>query len=314
MKTNTLNIVILYSDSEFTPWKENINMQTIISLAQALSLQHKVTVAHFTGMEDSFASFLQKFDLVYNVCYGFHEYSQTDITAWLEENGIPHTASPYKAQCIAQDKGLLPLLCTEIGLQTPPLLQISEIFSYEGTMILKPRYGSLHRGIQLFTEKNIPVADVLNEANIVQPYINGREFTVAVVPTADGTSSICLPPIEVIPFEQQELFIAGNASGRTYINYEPDIDDKLKEKIMNHVLRIHRRMGLQGMSRTDVRIKNNQVFILDVNAMPNIEPQQSFLPNIAYYNGITYAELINRMVNCFAYHYAIEETWKETAA
>jgi D-alanine-D-alanine ligase len=314
MKTNALKIVILYSDSEFTPWKENINIQTIVSLAQALSFRHQVTVTHFNGMEDSFASFLQKFDLVYHVCYGFDEYSQTDVTAWLEENSIPHTASSYKAQCIAQDKGLLPLLCAETGLQTPPLLQTSEVFSYKGTMILKPRHGSLHRGIHIFNEKNIPVAEVLNTDNIIQPYITGREFTVAVLPTADGTGSVCMPPIEVIPFEQKETFIAGNASGRTYINYEPDIDNKLKEKIMNHVLRIHRRMGLRGMSRTDVRIKDNHVYILDVNAMPNIEPQQSFLPNIAYYNGITYAELVNRMVNCFAYHYAIEETLKETAA
>jgi D-alanine-D-alanine ligase len=259
MKTNALKIVILYSDSEFTPWKENINIQTIISLAQALSVRHQVTVTHFTGMEDCFASFLQKFDLVYNVCYGFNEHTQTEITGWLEENGIAHTASSYKAQCIAQDKALLPLLCADIGLQTPQLLQVSDVFSYKGAMILKPRHGSLHRGICMFTEKNIPIAEVLNAENIIQPYINGREFTVAVLPTADGTNSVCLPPIEVIPFEQKELFIAGNASGRTYINYEPNIDQKLKEKIMNHVLRIHRRMGLQGMSRTDVRVKDNHV-------------------------------------------------------
>jgi D-alanine-D-alanine ligase len=314
MKPNSLKIIILYSDSEFTPWKENINIQTVISLAQALSLCHQVTVTHFNCMEDCFASFLQKFDLVYNVCYGFENYSQTDITAWLDENGIRHTSSSYKSQCIAQDKSLLPLLCAETGLHTPPLLETGEVFSYTGTMILKPRFGSLHRGIKVFDEKNIPVAEVLNPENIVQPYIFGREFTIAVLPTEDGRGSICLPPVEVIPFEQKEMFIAGNASGRTFINYEPNLEDQVREKMMAHVLRIHRRMGLKGMSRTDVRVAGNKIYILEVNAMPNIEPKQSFLPNIAYYNGITYAELVTRMVNCFACYYEMEETVKETAA
>lgn len=307
MKSFHLKIVILYSDSDFTPWKENINSHTIISLAQALSLKHQVTITHFTCMEDCFASFLKRFDLVYNVCYGFDAYSQTDITEWLDEHEIQHTSSPYKSQRIAQDKSLLPLLCAETGLQTPQLLEPGEVFSFTDLMILKPRFGSLHRGIQLFDESNIPVVDVLNDENIVQPYIFGREFTVAVLPTEDGTDSICLPPVEVVPFEKKEQFIAGNASGKTFINYEPCLETETKEKIMNHVLRIHRRMGLKGMSRTDIRLQNGKVYILDVNAMPNIEPKQSFLPNIAYYNGISYAELVKRMVNFFIHHYSKKE-------
>lgn len=307
MKSFPLKIIILYTDSDFTPWKENINTNTIISLAQALSLKHQVTITHFTCMEDCFALFLKRFDLVYNVCYGFDAYSQTDITEWLDENEIHHTSSPFKAQRIAQDKSLLPLLCAETGLQTPQLLEPGEVFSFTDLMILKPRFGSLHRGIQIFNELNIPVADVLNDENIVQPYIFGREFTVAVLTTEDGLGFICLPPVEIVPFEQNDQFIAGNASGKTFINYEPCLEKETKEKIMNDVLRIHHRMNLKGMSRTDIRLQNGNVFILDVNAMPNIEPKQSFLPNIAYYNGITYADLVNRMVNCFVHHYSTKE-------
>ncbi|MBY0479389.1 MAG: ATP-grasp domain-containing protein [Chitinophagaceae bacterium] len=303
MKTFPLNILILYSDSAFTPWKENINAQTVVSLVQAMSLQHHVTITHFNCMDDCFASFLKRFDLVYNVCYGFENYSQTDIAGWLDANEIPHTSSSYAAQMIAQDKGMLPSLCDEMGLYTPRLLDIEEILQHKGTMLLKPRFGSLHRGIHIFNEHQIPFNLVLDKDNLVQPYINGKEFTVAVLPTEDGKSSVCLPPVEVVPFEQKEMFIAGNASGKTYINYEPAIETTLRERIMNHVLRLHRRIGLMGMSRTDVRVLDNKVYILDVNAMPNIEPKQSFLPNIGYYNGITYAELINRMVNCFHHHY-----------
>lgn len=313
MKSFPLNILILYSDSAFTPWKENINAHTITSLVQALSLQHHVTITHFNCMDECFASFLKRFDLVYNVCYGFDSYSQTDIVEWLDEHEIPHTASSLQAQLTAQDKGLLPLLCSEMGLHTPRLLDTEEILQFKGTMLLKPRFGSLHRGIHIFNEQQIPFNLILDRENIVQPYINGKEYTVAVLPTEDGDGSICLPPVEVVPFEQKEKFIAGNASGKTYINYEPAIEKSLRERIMNHVLRLHRRIGLRGMSRTDVRVLDNKVYILDVNAMPNIEPKQSFLPNIGYYNGITYAELVNRMVNCFYQFYYHRQTENSTA-
>ena len=313
MKSFPLKIIVLYSDSEFTPWKENINAQTVISLVQALSLQHEVTITHFNCMDECFAAFLKRFDLVYNVCYGFDSYSQSDIVEWLDENEISHTSSSWQAQLIAQDKGLLPSLCSEIGLQTPRLMEIDDILNHKGTMLLKPRFGSLHRGIHIFNENNLPFKHLLDKNNLVQPYIHGKEFTVAVLPTEDGDGSICLPPVEVVPFEQKEMFIAGNASGKTYINYEPAIDTELRERMMNHVLRIHRRIGLKGMSRTDVRVKDNKVYILDVNAMPNIDPKQSFLPNIGYYNGITYAELVNRMVNCFHQHYNQQQTEKALA-
>lgn len=97
-------------------------------------------------------------------------------------------------------------------------------------MILKPGFGSLYIGIQVFDKSNIPVAYILNNENIVQPYIYGREFTVAVLPTEDGTDSICFPPVEVVPFEQKAQFIAGNASGKTFINYEPCLESEIKEK------------------------------------------------------------------------------------
>ena len=108
MKSFPLKIVILYSNSKFTPWKENINSQTIISLTQKLFLRYLVVITHFNCMDDCFASFLKSFDLVFNVCYGFDSYSQTDITEWSDENEIHHTSSALNLNALRRIKVYYP--------------------------------------------------------------------------------------------------------------------------------------------------------------------------------------------------------------
>jgi D-alanine-D-alanine ligase len=81
----------------------------------------------------------------------------------------------------------------------------------------------------------------------------------------------------------------------------------MKNKIMSQVLALHKRIGLRGISRTDLKICGDDIFILDVNSMPNLEPSKSFLPLIARHNHISFHELINRIINRFLNHYYSKE-------
>ena len=303
MEKKNTRVLILYTESDFTPWKENISTDTLAAVMNAASLNYKTAITHFAGFEDSFASFLRRFDLVINLCYGFDSYSQTDVVCWLDSNAIPHTSSTCSAQLIAQDKAMLPPICNELGFKTPQLLDINSILGSTKTMLLKPRFGSLHRGVKIFRSNEITIDEILNDDIIIQPYIYGREFTVAVIPGINGSDDICLPPVEIIPVNGEKEFIAGNAAGRTTINYEPQIGSYLESKIMHQVLALHKRIGLQGMSRTDIRVVGDSIYILDVNSMPNLEPSKSFLPLIARHNHISFHELINRVIRRFLdYH------------
>ena len=307
MEKKNARVLILYTESDFTPWKENISTDTLAAVMNAASLNYKTAITHFTGFEDSFASFLRRFDLVINLCYGFDRYSQTDVVCWLDTNAIPHTSSTYSAQLTAQDKAMLPAICGELGFRTPQLLDVNDILGSNETMILKPRFGSLHRGIKIFKSNEITIDEILTDDIIIQPYIYGREFTVAVIPGIDGSDDICLPPVEIVPVNGEKEFIAGNAAGRTTINYEPEIGLYLQNKIMHQVLALHKRIGLKGMSRTDIRVKEQDIYILDVNAMPNMEPSKSFLPLIARDNHISFHELINRVIRQFLLFYSSEK-------
>jgi D-alanine-D-alanine ligase len=307
MEKRNTSILILYTESDFTPWKENISTDTLAAVMNAASLNYKTAITHFTGFEDSFVSFLRRFDLVINLCYGFDSYSQTDVVCWLDANAIPHTSSSCSAQLTAQNKAMLPAICGQLGFRTPPLLGLNDILGSNETMLLKPRFGSLHRGVKIFRSDEITIEEILNDEIIIQPYIYGREFTVAVIPGVNASGDICLPPVEIIPVDGEKEFIAGNAAGRTTINYEPQIHPYLESKIMNQVMALHKRIGLRGMSRTDIRVDGEEVYILDVNSMPNIEPSKSFLPLIARHNHISFHELINRIIGQFLSYYTSEK-------
>jgi D-alanine-D-alanine ligase len=294
-----MKLLYLYSDSDFTPWRENINAATIASLIQATPENVQTFVTHFVGFTAEFADFLRQFDLVFNVCYGYGVADQVEVVRWLDWHGIKHTASSYSTQLLAMDKALLPDMCVQVGLTTPRILLPNELFEFSSTttFIAKHRYGSLHRNMLFFKKDNIPSQQLNSlESYIIQPYIEGREFTVAVIPDKNGLNRQCLPPLEIIPNDGRTIYVAGQNYGPTYKDFEPQLDEHLHDMMTEGVLELHKLLEIKGMSRTDIRVANDEVYILDINTMPNLDPQRSYLPALANHHGIQLKELIERTI------------------
>ncbi|AXE21930.1 hypothetical protein DR864_29120 (plasmid) [Runella rosea] len=294
-----MKLLYLYSDSDFTPWRENINAATIASLIQATPDNVQTFVTHFVGFTAEFADFLRQFDLIFNVCYGYGVADQVEVVRWLDWHGIKHTASSYSTQLLAMDKALLPDMCMQVGVNTPRILLPNELFEFSSTttFIAKHRYGSLHRNMLFFKKDNIPSQQLNSlESYIIQPYIEGREFTVAVIPDKNGLNPECLPPLEIIPNDGRAIYVAGQNYGPTYKDFQPQLDEHLYDMMTEGVLELHKLLEIKGMSRTDIRIANDEVYILDINTMPNLDPQRSYLPALANHHRIQLRELIERTI------------------
>ena len=290
-------LIFLYSDSTFTPWKENIFGRTIAHFLTSTPENYYPYVTHFVGFSNEFAKFLKQFDVVFNVCYGFGEAGQADIARWLDNHDIKHTASPYEIQILAKDKLNMPEICQSIDLKTPPIIDLVDISTSNfERFIVKPRMGSLHLNILVFDKSNVPYQELLERDDyIIQPYLAGREFTIAIIPNEDGTDYVALKPLEIRPNDDREVYIAGQNYGITEKILNPDLDQNLKNEMMKKVLSLHKTMRISGMSRTDVRIHAGEIFILDINTMPNLDTK-SFLPSIAQNEGIDLKELFRRIL------------------
>ena len=306
---STQKLIYLYSDSTFTPWKENIFATTVATFLNSTPENYYPYITHFVGFTNEFADFLKQFDVVFNVCYGFGEAGQADVARWLDSHGINHTASSFEVQILAKDKSNLPEICYAIDLKTPSIISLGDISAYNfDKYIVKPRMGSLHLNMMVFERNNIPYKELLErEDYIIQPYLTGREFTIAVIPNEDGSDYLALPPLEIRPDDNREVYIAGQNYGITEKVLNPDLEENLKHQIMSRVLNLHKSMKIRGMSRTDIRLHEEEIYILDINTMPNLDAK-SFLPSIAQNQGIDLKELFKRILIRTNYYRVIEKT------
>jgi D-alanine-D-alanine ligase len=293
----TRKLIYLYSDSTFTPWKENIFGNTVANFLKSTPENYYPYIAHFVGFNDEFANFLKQFDVVFNVCYGYGEAGQADIARWLDSHEINHSASTYEVQILAKDKTNLPQICQEINLKTPPIIALGNILETEfERFIVKQRMGSLHLNMLVFNKTNVPFQELFERDDyIIQPYLMGREFTIGVIPNEDGSDYMALSPLEIRPDDNREVYIAGQNYGITEKILNPDLNINLKNEMMNKVLNLHKSMNIRGMSRTDVRIHEGEIYVLDINTMPNLDAK-SFLPSIAQNEGIDLKELFRRIL------------------
>jgi D-alanine-D-alanine ligase len=71
-------------------------------------------------------------------------------------------------------------------------------------------------------------------------------------------------------------------------------------------LNLHKSMTIRGMSRTDVRVHEGEIYVLDINTMPNLDAK-SFLPSIAQNEGIDLKELFRRILLRTNYYQLLEK-------
>jgi D-alanine-D-alanine ligase len=294
-----MNIGFLYTKSELTPWKENVNEQTLSFLQEQAPDHINSDIVHFDGFTAAMANKLSQYDLIFNLCYGYIEAGQVEVAGWLEQHAIPHTASRYHALSIAQNKALLPEICTDLGLNTPGTTSQLDVLERDKLYVAKPRLGSCHRNIYINTgawlqENHLHIAD----DSIFQPYIFGREFSVAIIPAPGGRFYHGLPPVEIYPVDEKSIYIAGQNYGPTKREYNPILKESISDELVAAAELLHKQMGLCGMSRTDFRVSTEgQIYVLDVNAMPNLDPVKSLMPGICHYHGIQMKDLIQRVLD-----------------
>jgi D-alanine-D-alanine ligase len=294
-----MKLAYLYTESELTPWKENVNAATLAFLLSQTPLEIKADIVHFDGFNEDMLEKLKRYDLIFNLCYGYKDAGQTEVAGWLQHYGIKHSASSFEALKLAQDKSILPDLCGQLDILTPEVFFETTCLDDEVLYLSKPRKGSCHRNIQI--GKGAWMKTHLNTSGddlIFQPYIFGREFSVAVIPVSGGKYYHALPPVEIVPTAHEDIYIAGQSLVKTKREFCPNLPDFITDDLMEAAEKLHKRIGLSGMSRTDFRVdKNGDIYTLDVNAMPNMDPERSLLPAICQYNGVAIMDLIKRIID-----------------
>jgi len=131
------------------------------------------------------------------------------------------------------------------------------------------------------------------ERLLAEPFIRGRELTVAVL------DNEALAVTELKPKSGFYDYDAKYTDGMTEHVCPADVPADIAEAMLQTALDAHRILGCRGASRSDFRWDDEKgeagIYLLEVNTQPGMTPL-SLVPEQARHRGIDYPELCERLV------------------
>ncbi|MCB1054138.1 MAG: ATP-grasp domain-containing protein [Acidobacteria bacterium] len=286
-------ILILYTPREQTPNREARARDVVGPITQALSAAGADPAAaryHPAELEPLLAKIRP--DLVFNLAYGFVDpaaglfETQWQVAERLERAGALHLGSPAVVQALAQDKRACAEALARHGIPSPRELDLDGSAPLPEVALVKPRFGACHRGVRIVDPRRAPDLG-LGHDDLLQELIDGPELTAAVL----GRGS----EIEVLPLLALEFH-----GPRPHAAGLPGVEvDVCPREDRWGVAALARRsfevLGMRHYARIDLRVAPAGPVVLDVNSLPNLHPERSFLPLAAARAGVGFAALIERL-------------------
>jgi D-alanine-D-alanine ligase len=245
-------------------------------------------------------------DVVFNALHGTPGEDGT-IQGLLDLMQIPYTHSGLETSVIAIDKELTKMVLVPHGIRMPKGRVVASKSLYEGDpmarpYVLKPVNEGSSVGVAIVTESGNyghPISAKAEgpwlhfEKLLAEPFIKGRELTVAVL----GDEALCVT--ELKPVQGFYDFDAKYTDGLTEHVCPAQIPANVAKEMMDMALAAHRLLGCKGASRSDFRWDDSQgeagVYLLEVNTQPGMTPL-SLVPEQAKQKGISYGELVERII------------------
>lgn len=268
-------------------------------------------------------------DIIFNLCEGALGKSifEMNVAALLELFGYRFTGSGPLTLGLALHKGRAKDMLSANNISTAPYLVFNEVPSrlYKGLrfpLIVKPIQEDASIGIDeeavvknmTGLKKRVDYAlKTYNQPVIVEEYIDGREFNVAVI----GNHKPKVLPISEIDFSQisecHSKICSYDAKWTTdspiYLKTLPvcpaDISRELEQELFTLALKTYNVLGCRDYARIDIRMGEDGIpKVLEINPNPDISPNAGFARS-ANAGGLSYSKLIFEIVKAACDRYKL---------
>jgi D-alanine-D-alanine ligase len=245
-------------------------------------------------------------DVVFNALHGTPG-EDGSVQGMMDLMGLKYTHSGLETSVIAIDKELTKMVLVPHGIRMPEgRIVTSESLFREDPMarpfVLKPVNEGSSVGVAIVTEDGnygSPIGrDVEGPWNhfdrlLAEPFIRGRELTVAVV------GDEALGVTELKPVAGFYDYDAKYTDGLTVHVCPAEVPDGIASAMKKMALDAHRLLGCRGASRSDFRWDDERgedgIYLLEVNTQPGMTPL-SLVPEQAKQRGTSYAELVETLI------------------
>lgn len=245
-------------------------------------------------------------DVIFNALHGVPG-EDGSVQGLMDLLGLTYTHSGMVSSVIAIDKQLTKQQLVPHGIPMPGgmIVRSESLFERDPLprpYVVKPVNEGSSVGVAIVTadgnygqpisrETAGPWQDF--EELLAEPFIRGRELTVAVL----GDRPLCVT--ELKPKSGFYDFDAKYTDGMTDHVCPADVPEDVAELMMSLALQAHRLLGCSGASRSDFRwddeMGTDGVFLLEVNTQPGMTPL-SLYPEQGKHLGMDYGEVVEAII------------------
>lgn len=256
-------------------------------------------------------------DLVFNLCNGIQgEASLSQLPSLLEYEDIAYTGSAPLGHGLAYNKIYSGKIFKASNIPTPGFTYVNSVEEIEDNnlkfpLLVKPKDEGSSRGIQddsLTYDKESMINKVKEGLKLYNPpimimeYIDGREFTVGVI--GNGEDTRILPILEIdfskLPKGLNKIYsfeVKFEHGNDTIYHIPARIDEVTRKNIEKIAIDAFKSLGLRDYARVDIRLRDGQPYVIEINSLPGLDKNNSDICKMAYSADIKYDQLIKEIVD-----------------
>lgn len=243
----------------------------------------------------------QHADMVYLGLHG-EDGENGKMQAVLDVFDIRYTGSGTLASAITMDKKFSKEVFVQNKIKTAKFVATKtskitkEEIPFGFPMVVKPSNGGSSVGTHIINDESelqAMTADALrfdNEA-LIEEYIKGREFSVAVV---DGQ---VLPAIEIVVdtgwYDFQHKFTENTVTH--FVTPPENLDEDIHLEMQEVALKTFESLSMTSYGRVDFLVRDRDIYVMEANTLPGMTPL-SLMPREAEAVGISYPDLCDKII------------------
>ena len=250
----------------------------------------------------------KEIDLIFNALHG-RDGEDGIAQSYFEYFKIPYTHSGINSSRNAMDKITSKKIFTKNKILTPKYIFFNSVnykkklkkkilknSSLKYPVVVKPSNEGSSIGVEIcksFNQLKLSAANLIKnyKSLIVENYVSGQEIQVAVI------NGKALGAIELQPRRNFYDYKAKYSKSALTNHIMPaSISKKNYNKVLKLAEKAHHLLKCKGVTRSDFKLINNKFYLLEINTQPGMT-DLSLVPEIAKYVGISFVELVKKVID-----------------
>ncbi|SHH33117.1 D-alanine--D-alanine ligase family protein [Thermosipho atlanticus] len=293
------------------------------SVKKALSKKYECELVPF---DETFISRIKDYNFVFNLSNkGGKETKQLHVPAILDALNIPYTASNAYSHSLCLDKITTKIIMKYHNIPTPEFMyfdigELPEKIDDKIYIVKPPREGSAKGITRESVVDNLEdmrkqikkIHEEFKQPALVEEFIDGMEVSVGLIGNDEDLE--VLPILEIdfssLPEGLERFYsynVKHNYGEQTNYVCPARIPEQIKNSLEKYAKKLFKVLSLKDYARMDVRIRNGNIYFIEVNSLPQLVPVYSDITKMAEAAGITYEDLIMKILESAMRRYKGEE-------